>query len=403
MNLETYLEAHGITRAQVYRTLEAAVGIEPGDVVFLSGSLLAGFGTFHSDIDAFIVTSRQLPRPPTLGNVFMLPLQDTQIDLEWWTPVTVESLFGRVEEASRHTGRRDPRPAMLFTRGELEFLYRLGIGRPLNGEAQFAALVSRLRPELVARLLFDRARVVAAAVHSDIAGFLQEGDDVSAFLSARQLVDVVAEAFLASRGEINPGPKWRYRALLATGARPESLKLPSRFGGPRTVDTFLRFWSGSLLDHGHADYAREVVTLLNFVMPWCQQRLETHDVIEKLPDRTGPVGHGSFGRDPEDVADTSPDLPLGRLKAEARVAWDGTELQLRLPGPAYAIGIGSVTHMALACFDGRTTPREAADSLGALYGSPPAVVLQAVLDLRLVLRGCGYLERTIPGARSSDR
>jgi hypothetical protein len=324
----------------------------------------------------------------------MLPLKDTQIDLERWTPATIHTLFGRVEAAARPAPGRDPRPAMMFTRRELEFLYRLGIGWPLSATSEFETLRAQLRPELVARVLFDRARVVAAAVQTDIAGFLQEGDDFSAFLSARQLVDVIADAFLASQEEINPGPKWRYRALLATGSRPCRLELPPRFGGPRMVDTFQTFWTGSLLEDGIADYSRHVVTLLNLVMPWCERRLDIYEVVAEPRDRIAPAVQGPFEADLGHPIDPSPDLPLGRLKTEARVAWDGKEVRLHLPGEAYAIGIGRVTHLALAYFDGRTTAREAAHGLSAVYSSPADPLLHALLDLQAVLLSCGYLDRT---------
>src|SRR5262245_40233961 len=133
MNLDTHLQSHGVTLEEVYQRLADAVGVRPEEVVYLSGSLLAGLGNLHSEIDAFIVTSRSLP-PSTVGDVFMLPVEDTQIDLERWTPAAVELLFGRLEAATRHVGAGDPRPAMLFAARELEFLYRLSIGRPLTDE-----------------------------------------------------------------------------------------------------------------------------------------------------------------------------------------------------------------------------------------------------------------------------
>jgi hypothetical protein len=402
MDLETYLEAHEITLHQVYQTLEDTVGVTRDEMVFLSGSLLSGFGNFHSDIDAFIVTSRELPQP-TVGDIFILPIKDTQIDLERWPPAAVDSLFRRVEAATQHAGARDPRPAMMFTRRELEFLYRLRIGRPLSAEAQFDALVARLKPELVARVLFDCSRVVSASLQTDIAGCLQEGDDGSAFLAAHQLVGVVADAFLASHGELNPGPKWRYRALLSIGTRPEELGLPVHFGGPRMVDVFLQFWTGSQLKNGLADYARQAVMLLTLVMPWCQRRLDTYDVMdEPNRDRVVPMSHGPLEVGISNLTDTVPaeDLPLGQLKTEARVSWSAKGMQLHLPGEdAYAIGIGPVTHMALAYFDGQTTARQAAHSLAASCGSPIELLLRALLDLRIVLLSCGYLDPNEPCGR----
>jgi hypothetical protein len=391
MNLDTHLQSHGVTLEGVYQRLADAVGVRPEEVVYLSGSLLAGLGNLHSDIDAFIVTSRPLP-PSTVGDVFMLPFEDTQIDLERWTPAAIESLFQRLEEATRHVGARDPRPAMLFTARELEFLYRLSIGRPLTDEWRFAALVARLDPERVARVLFDRAWVVGEAVHTDIAGFLHVGDEVSAFLAARHLVDLVADAFLASQGEINPGPKWRYRMLHRLGPRPDGLELPPHLAGARMVDTFVRFWTGGNLEDGLAHYARQAVMLSNFVLPWCQRRLDRYDVMDD-------DGNGArHRRAPLETSlsagsDTSPDGALGRLKIEARVRWDGKETRLHLPGHGYAIGVGRVAHVALAYFDGRTTVSQAAQRLAAFYGSPGDALVQALLDLRAVLLGCGFVDR----------
>lgn len=390
MNLDTHLQSHGVTLEGVYRRLADAVGVKPEDVVYLSGSLLAGLGNLHSDIDAFIVTSRPLP-PSTVGDVFMLPFEDTQIDLERWTPAAIEALFQRLETATRAVGARDPRPAMQFTTRELEFLYRLSIARPLTDEARFAVLAARLDRERVAQVLFDRACVVGEAVHTDIAGFLHDGDEVSAFLAARHLVDLVADAFLASQGEINPGPKWRYRALHRLGPRPDGLELPPHLAGVRMVDTFVRFWTGGHLEDGLAHCARQAVMLSNFVLPWCQERLDRYDVIDD-------DGHGaSPGRAPLETAstaggDTSPDAALGRLKIEARVRWDGKETRLQLPGQGYAIGVGPVAHLALAYFDGRTTASQAAQRLAGVSGSPAEALVPALGDLRAVLTGCGFVD-----------
>ena len=210
--------------------------------VYLSGSLLAGWGHRASDVDVYVVSRtaadvpdawagpRNLSVDPPRVPIYLLTVGRLLWDVEYWTEDQARQLLGLFDPD------REPQPR--FTEPDVDTLYRLHIGRPLLG----ADWLAEQRDEL-ARSTF-RARLVARSVDSadnlleDALGMLASGDVPSATLAVREAFGAVVDALLAQAGEFSPKVKWRARKLAAT---------------PRGARRWDDYWRSETLEGYHED------------------------------------------------------------------------------------------------------------------------------------------------------
>ena len=178
--------------------------------LYLSGSLVAGWGHATSDLDVYVISAGPVS-PPVVTAYTYVDMEPPEVpvcvhhvdgrrwDVEYWTDGHVDQLLGRIEEG------RVPLD------GLVDFLYRITVGVPLMGDAwleerraQIAR--SRLRPMLV-ETCFDRAD----GLIEDAVGMLEVGDHASAVIAARQAFAEAVRGLLAVRERYAPQPKWRAR------------------------------------------------------------------------------------------------------------------------------------------------------------------------------------------------
>ena len=198
---------------------EAGIVGDDTRAVFLSGSLVEGWGHPNSDLDLYVFGERA--RPSSVTGVRLLPLPTPEVDLvvhyegdvrwdvECWRVAQVDELLGKVATAD------DPRAAtsLALSYRETEILYRLSIGEPILGAAWLDAVKERIARSRLARFLAATAFNAADNLIEDTVGTLAAGDDASAVLAAQKAFGLTIDGLLYSKGHLCPNQKWRARKL----------------------------------------------------------------------------------------------------------------------------------------------------------------------------------------------
>jgi hypothetical protein len=369
MDLTTFLDRHGMSRAEVTEAIHRRIGRERGEILFLAGSLIEGLGNARSDLDAVLISDR---RPGGVGAGVPIPIwtDPFALDVEWWPRADVEALLGRLAELPVDR-ERDPRTAEIFGGGELRLLHRLGHGEPVQSEAETAELQARLDPRTLDRVLVDRGALEVDAQQTDVVGFVGAGDLESALLQAIEMVGHAAGTLLAAVGDANPSRKWRLAKLRGLG-RPG----PDLPGGPllpSPADAFLRLWTvRSTSPAAVRRHLAECVHTVRRVVPWARQRF--------LAAEPGAARERALPGEPAGTASRRGRI-LPCLDLDLRVRWLDGRLEVTRPGWPEPWVIDERTHEALICFDGRTRLDEAVRRLRERTGADLETARATLHDL----------------------
>jgi hypothetical protein len=189
---------------------------------YLSGSFASGFAHAASDFDVFVVTEeRYEPVDPTgVGHVSIAPhdfpivirhLPAARCDVEYWQRVQVDRLIEKFAVGSGTLG---------FTVDDVDFLYRLSIAHPLEGEDWLRERQDALAGSAFRSMLVQQYFGTADSLFEDALGMLEIGDLNSAVLAAHDGYGRAVDGLLAAHGEFSPRRKWRARKFVAA-APPE--------------------------------------------------------------------------------------------------------------------------------------------------------------------------------------
>jgi len=197
--------------------------------IFVSGSIVAGWGHANSDLDIYVVTDKRLSIPSTavlpVGGITPADVpvlegfvDDRRWDVELWLEDQVEQVLSKVTAVDMTEGGT----TAALSPEHIDFLYRISIGVALDG-AEWLAEKQRILAESQFRvLLAGRAFNDADGWIDDAVGLLQSSDPRSAVLAAREAFTLVVDGLLASHGEFAPNHKWRAQKMLR--ARPDELR-----------------------------------------------------------------------------------------------------------------------------------------------------------------------------------
>jgi hypothetical protein len=190
--------------------------------VFVSGSLVAGWGHAASDVDLYVVTgapalvattatlelglsSRPLPVMTAFGP------DGVRYDVEYWTVAQVDELL----EAVREGRDRDHALAVPLSYGDVDWFFRLSIGVAILGGEWLREAKQRLAGSALPVILAAREFYEADGFIEDALGLAEVGDRESAVLAARTALGHAVDGYLFANGSFSPGVKWRYRKLAA--------------------------------------------------------------------------------------------------------------------------------------------------------------------------------------------
>ena len=208
------------TDARIPRSLtdlpEAIVVPRNAVCVFVSGSLVAGWGHAASDVDLYVVTDLPVSieatalldlnlSPDLIPIVTMYGRGSQRYDIEYWTTQQVQTMLDAVARGVDSPPRLSP--------ADVDCFYRIDVGMAISGAAWLRGAQDQLAGSALPLLLANREFGAADSYVEDAVGLLEVGDRESAVLAARQALGHAVDGYLAARGSFSPKEKWRYRKV----------------------------------------------------------------------------------------------------------------------------------------------------------------------------------------------
>ncbi len=239
---------------------------KPHAVVYLSGSLVEGFGNTSSDVDIFVVDDSEpvgdLVVRKDVCTIAIHLLEHRRADFEYWRPAVVESI--RQKLAAIQPGEEFV--AEKLAPIEELFVHRLLIGKPLAAEEAFAELRDSFDAERFRSYLVQQAIHRADGALDDLGGMLEDDDLLTPLLRARDLVSFALDAYAHDRGNTNTLPKWRAKIVA---------RLPDDERSRAVARDYwrLQFPTDRALRHDPRaahEYVRECIAFANRVTAWIQ-------------------------------------------------------------------------------------------------------------------------------------
>ncbi|CAL9367288.1 hypothetical protein SUDANB105_00789 [Streptomyces sp. enrichment culture] len=191
---------------------------ETYDCVYVTGSIIRGWGNAGSDYDLYVISDRPWASDTAdfvkgTNGRHPIALETTKVaerawDLEYWLSEQVEALLARVgwDEYRRHGASAGP-----VTVPERDFLERLLYAVPLHGADWWQEHRERVEQSAFQAIMVGRAARLAGEAIEDAVGMLRSGDHRSAVLAARIAFTYVVDALLTAAGDYSRNPKWHAR------------------------------------------------------------------------------------------------------------------------------------------------------------------------------------------------
>lgn len=382
MRLDAFLSAHGSSRADLVATLLRETQGPDDAPLFLSGSLVEGLGNHRSDVDAYLVSATGAGEHAAFGDVILLELSDIIVDLEVVAPARLDALLDRLA-AFPSSAPRDPRrAAVAFSPGETKLLHNLRVAEPVRGASRLVDLRSRLDVRALARIGLDLASVMLDAIHVDVLGFIEAGDDASARLQLRAFASQLAAALLAALGDTGLAEKWRTRRLALAASARGSLALPGGLTIARTVSRLAEL-DYTIAMQPPPSVLPQLVRLSHAIIPWAQERfLSGRPLDEAAPP--------ALEQPPIEIDADATALPP--LAVDCRLQRDGRGLWLGSIGSPRQLYINELAHELLLRFDGCTSRSQAATRLQQLTPAAPDELERCIGDFHAVLQANCLLE-----------
>lgn len=185
----------------------------PDAVVYLSGSLVEGFGNSLSDIDVFIITETVISAEiTTIKKDYTINIEfynGRRVDFELYKPAFIHTLSKKLSEIKIG----EEFVAERLSLHEELFIHRLKIGKPLHQQEEFYRYSELFNFQKFQDYLVQQAVHMTDGAIEDITGCVDDNDLNTAMLRCVQLVGLAADIFCYSNGCTNTLPKWRDKKL----------------------------------------------------------------------------------------------------------------------------------------------------------------------------------------------
>ncbi|WP_371785128.1 hypothetical protein [Streptosporangium subroseum] len=215
---------------------------EPCKFVFLSGSMVRGWGNPTSDLDITLITDEPWVSPSAESSFVALdpPIikwekihaDGRPWDIEYWQDSQVDQALAKV---SHEAFNGDQAAWKLLTEDEIAFLERIPYAVAASDGEWLAERREQQSASAYKSVLVSRSLDYSDSFVEDSCGAGEAGDLDSAVLSARLAFGHAIDALLASHGEFGHSPKWRARRFLKVG--PQLLTF-DRYWSVETMRTF---------------------------------------------------------------------------------------------------------------------------------------------------------------------
>lgn len=384
------LTLNAFSDESLLKSLNDAVGLGLGDVVYLGGSHALGLATQASDIDLFLIGDRDLSSLSAFSNVIISRLEGRVVDTEWYQPATVENAINNVELIARSL-IVDRRKSLQASERELEFILRLLNGIPFRNHDRFAALQSRAaeaRPDLV---LFCRFSMIVANEHEDMTGFLSSGQYEAALFSLQRMVGAAVDAVLAALGAGTLKAKWRLAQAEMLAKPGWDIEMPGGKLDLSLKDT-IKYFTFSLSDEPHIVRAlsRKATYVSSRLLALAQIKLSSsfkNGIAIEAPRRP------ALCDDENSVNDLRMNHGLlPALAPHTRIYFEDGEWRISSVLRRTTIRLSPLTAEALWCFDGTHTSFKAASKMRRYTQQPNNEVCEVLANMGHYLASVGFTD-----------
>lgn len=234
------IESEQVAEDRTWSLDELARAFDPAasDTVFVSGSRLEGLGNQRSDYDLYVIQKEGYGGLPFVTVV----VNKSYAVYESFS----QSHVARVADTLNTLSTTDFPSVWRISWNDLEFYYRVVIGRALTNEAEFKRLQAGFERAVIERCVHVWTGLRSVVHQQQAERQLEQGRPIAAYVSAQQAAAAAVDSFLAARGEAYPGFKWRFEKL--------------RRAGPSCAGVEQRWWSLKALGTRRPDdYVAEVV------------------------------------------------------------------------------------------------------------------------------------------------
>lgn len=237
--------------------------VNPEDIVYVSGSILEGFGNKSSDVDVFVIMDKQKMENAIMDNkekeelslitdhsiIYNFIHDGLRFDVEYWDRDYVLEIISKLEQVDLNTDYYRNR----LNSAEIDFIHRLKFGKPVNSEVEFVALLKSVDLEKLNFVQFTEYSEYFSSYLEDIRGALESKDFLTVYILSHIILDVTINLYLSSKGETNPSSKWILRKLqrYISGENSEHY----------LMDNYLKFKSYTFNEE---TIEKHVLNLLNF-------------------------------------------------------------------------------------------------------------------------------------------
>lgn len=184
--------------------------------VFLSGSVIEGYGNIESDVDVYVIYPKQLPairvdfdaKTNLISQEF---IENRRVDIESWTLEQVLQVARNIQQCP--VGLDHWVECLAITKNELELAHRVRIGIPILYPENFNQLRQSFDFRHLSHIIRTCCVYLYGGVLEDAAGSIASKQHGATLFSARRTLQYAVDAFLAAHGETNTSDKWRFYKL----------------------------------------------------------------------------------------------------------------------------------------------------------------------------------------------
>jgi hypothetical protein len=213
----------------------------PDDVVFVSGSLVEGFGNENSDLDLFLVRAEGERTDDPRLVLSTVGFEGSYVDYEVYNQANMSAISARING----TDVANLRSVWEIPLDRLDLYYRTAIAEAGYNAEGLRALQRDFDREVAARVLAVWTALRSVCKLQEAGESLEAGFAAQALVSAQAAAAYAADSHLATQGEAYPNLKWRYE------------KIERRFGKGSAL--FRRLWAlKSPGGRGVTDYMDDV-------------------------------------------------------------------------------------------------------------------------------------------------
>lgn len=215
--------------------------------IYISGSILEGFGNEASDVDVFVIYEGEKDNVESFlrrqkhssliekNGVYTwnFRIGAKRFDCEFWKYGTIKK---NIEILNNIDINSESHIENVELNGnDLDFFHRYQYGIALFHEYNYIKILKKIHFDKLRHILALRNTAYASALLEDIQGAYLAEDRYSTYFLLKSLVNCSLNAYLAMKGETNPSDKWTYRKLNRYVQKNENIELMNQYLEIQTI------------------------------------------------------------------------------------------------------------------------------------------------------------------------